>query len=180
MSRIGKKPIALPKGVSVVITDGVVTVKGAKGSLSQDLCNKVTIAQAGDIISVEPITTVEKSSAYWGLYRTLVANMVQGVSAGFSKTLEIQGTGYRASLNGKNLGLSLGFSHPVEIAPPENIDFEVDKTGLKVTVHGISKQMVGKIAADVRNKRPVEPYKGKGVRYAGEVVILKVGKSAKK
>lgn len=185
MSRVGKKPVVLPSGVSVKMTGSVVEVKGPKGSLARETFGRISLEQKANELFVTPVTqtvTKKKSgpvSAFWGLYRTLVANMVQGVHEGYSKTLEIQGTGYRANMEGKKLNLVLGFSHPVLLDPPAGIVFDVDKTG-KVMVQGIDKELVGRVAAEVRGVRPVEPYKGKGVRYLNEVVKLKVGKSAGK
>jgi len=178
MSRIGKQPITLPTGVEVRIDGADVTVKGPKGELSQRIDPDLAIEQQdGQLVLTRP-TEQSRHRAMHGLYRTLVANMVTGVSQGFSKTLEMQGVGYRAQMQGTNLVLNIGFSHPVEVPPPANIDFEVDGTS-KIIVKGVSKQQVGQVAADVRKIRPPEPYKGKGIRYAGEYVRRKAGKAGK-
>jgi len=178
MSRIGKQPITLPTGVEVRIDGADVTVKGPKGELSQRIDPDLVIEQLdGQLVLTRP-TEQSRHRAMHGLYRTLVANMVTGVSEGFSKTLEMQGVGYRAQMQGTNLVLNIGFSHPVEVPPPATIEFEVDGTS-KIIVKGVSKQQVGQVAADVRKIRPPEPYKGKGIRYAGEYVRRKAGKAGK-
>ena len=178
MSRIGKQPITLPTGVEVRIDGADVTVKGPKGELSQRIDPDLVIEQLdGQLVLTRP-TEQSRHRAMHGLYRTLVANMVTGVSQGFSKTLEMQGVGYRAQMQGTNLVLNIGFSHPVEVPPPATIEFEVDGTS-KIIVKGVSKQQVGQVAADVRKIRPPEPYKGKGIRYAGEYVRRKAGKAGK-
>jgi len=191
MSRIGKKPIPIPEGVTVDVKPGLVTVKGPKGELRQEVSPAMRIsrgdasAATGDEGREAPAATlaVERPSdrgehrALHGLTRSLIANMVQGVTEGFEKRLEIQGVGYRARLQGKALELSVGYSHPVSVTAPEGIDFEVP-VPTQVVVRGIDKQLVGEIAARIRRARPPEPYKGKGVRYAGEYVRRKVGKRA--
>lgn len=177
MSRIGKSPITVPEGVEVVIEPGSVTVKGPKGELSEKISRDLTVSQDGDTITVTRPTDRGEHKALHGLSRSLIANMVEGVTNGFEKTLEIQGVGYRAQLKGKDLVLALGYSHPVEITAPEGIEFEVPEP-TEVKVRGISKQMVGETAANIRKRRPPEPYKGKGIRYRGEHVIRKVGKRA--
>ena len=172
MSRIGKNPITVPEGVEVVIEPGLVTVKGPKGELSEKISRDLTVTQDGDTVTVARPTDRGEHRALHGLSRSLIANMVEGVTNGFEKTLEIQGVGYRAQLKGKDLVLALGYSHPVEITAPEGIEFEVPEP-TEVKVRGISKQMVGETAANIRKRRPPEPYKGKGIRYAGERVVLK-------
>lgn len=171
-------PIPLPRGVEVRI-DGVrVSVKGPKGQLERDLTPDITLQQEDGTITLVRPTDQPRHRALHGLTRSLVFNMVQGVSEGFSKTLEMQGVGYRAQMQGKDLVLAIGFSHPVVIPPPENIEFEVDGTS-KIIIKGINKEQVGQVAADVRKIRPPEPYKGKGIRYAGEYVRRKAGKAGK-
>ena len=178
MSRIGKKPIQVPAGVTVAIEGTTVTVKGAKGELSRTFSDLVTIAQEGEEILVTRNDDTSDSNAQQGLVRTLINNMVVGVSAGFQKKLELTGVGYRLALKGKDLDLSLGYSHPVIYVAPENISFEVpDNT--HITVNGISKEQVGQVAAEIRMKRPPEPYKGKGIHYEGEHIRRKLGKAAK-
>lgn len=175
MSRIGKKPIKVPTGVTVVLNNGVLEVKGPKGVLTRDTFGRIQLSQQNDEVSVS--IPADSENAYWGLYRTLIANMVHGVSAGFSESLEIQGTGYRASVAAEELVLTVGYSHPVKLKPYQGIRFEVDKTG-DVHVHGIDKELVTQTAAKIRAVRPAEPYHGKGIRYKGQVIKTKPGKSA--
>jgi large subunit ribosomal protein L6 len=177
MSRIGKKPIAVPSGVTVTIDPDVVRVHGPKGELSERIPRDITVAQEGEEILVTRPTDRGEHRALHGLTRSLVANMVEGVTEGFQKTLEIQGVGYRAQLKGKDLELALGYSHPVPVKAPDGIEFEVPQP-TRVIVKGISKQAVGEVAAYIRKQRPPEPYKGKGIRYEGEYVARKVGKRA--
>ncbi len=177
MSRIGRKPIEIPDGVDVKVTPGHVTVKGPKGELAQDLSTEMKVELADSTVTVERPTDRGEHRALHGLTRSLIANMVQGVTEGYEKRLEIQGVGYRAQLRGKGLELLLGFSHPVSVEAPEGVEFEVPQP-TEIVVRGIDKQQVGQIAADIRKRRPPEPYKGKGVRYAGEQVTRKVGKRA--
>jgi large subunit ribosomal protein L6 len=177
MSRIGKKPISVPSGVTVTIDPGVVRVHGPKGELSERIHRDITVAQDGEEILVTRPTDRGEHRALHGLTRSLVANMVEGVTDGFQKTLEIQGVGYRAQLKGRDLELALGYSHPVPVKAPEGIEFEVPQP-TRVIVRGISKQAVGEVAAYIRKQRPPEPYKGKGIRYEGEYVARKVGKRA--
>jgi large subunit ribosomal protein L6 len=177
MSRIGKKPIEIPEGVSVEIGDGEVTVKGPKGELRQTVSPAMRIEQTNGTLSVERPTDRGEHRALHGLTRSLIANMVEGVTDGFEKRLQIQGVGYRARLQGKALELAVGYSHPVSIPAPEGIEFEVPQP-TEVVVRGIDKQLVGEVAARIRKQRPPEPYKGKGIRYAGEYVRRKVGKRA--
>jgi large subunit ribosomal protein L6 len=177
MSRIGKKPIEIPAGVSVSVDPGRVMVNGPLGELTQQLPQRMKVEQAdGEIVVTRP-TERGDDRALHGLTRSLVANMVEGVTKGFEKRLEIQGVGYRAALRGQSLELSVGFSHPVVIEPPAGITFEVP-TQTEVIVKGIDKQQVGQTAAEVRSVRPPEPYKCKGIRYQGEYVRRKVGKRA--
>ncbi len=177
MSRIGKQPIEVPAGVLVSIDPGRVTVAGPKGELRQVVPLRMNVAQEESSILVTRPTERGEDRALHGLTRTLIANMVEGVTKGFEKRLEIQGVGYRAALAGANLELQVGFSHIVRIVPREGISFEVP-TPTQVIVRGIDKQMVGQTAAEIRKVRPPEPYKGKGIRYEGEHVRRKVGKRA--
>jgi large subunit ribosomal protein L6 len=179
MSRIGKRPITLPAKVTVTINGQEVAVKGPKGELKRVLPAGVTVEQEGDNINVNRVDDSRMARERHGLCRTLVANMVEGVSNGFQRRLEIQGVGYRAAVQGKNLNLSMGYSHPVLIEPPEGIQFAVENN-TNVTVTGIDKEIVGNVAAKIRSVRPPEPYKGKGIRYAGEFVRRKVGKTGGK
>jgi large subunit ribosomal protein L6 len=177
MSRIGRKPIPLPSGVDVSIAPGRVAVKGPLGALEQDVPQRITVEQRDAELLVTRPTDRGEDRALHGLTRTLVANMVEGVTKGFEKRLEIQGVGYRAQLKGVDLELALGFSHPVEVKAPDGIAFEVPQP-TQIVVKGIDKQRVGQVAAEIRSVRPPEPYKGKGVRYSGEYVRRKVGKRA--
>ena len=179
MSRIGRLPIPVPSGVDVDITDRLVTVKGPKGTLTHTLAEPIVIEKAddGSLLVTRP-DDEKRSKERHGLSRTLVANMVTGVTEGFTKTLEIVGTGYRVQAKGSDLEFALGFSHPVNIPAPEGITFEV-QAPTRFVVRGIDKQQVGEVAANIRKLRKPEPYKGKGVRYAGEHVRRKVGKAGK-
>ena len=177
MSRIGRTPIPLPEGVSVNISGQKVTVAGPKGELRHTVVEPIRVSESDGTLVVTRPTDRGPHRALHGLSRTLVANMVQGVSAGFERRLEIVGVGYRAQLRGASLELAVGFSHPVTIEPPEGIQFEVP-TPTQLVVRGIDKQAVGQVAAQIRAVRPPEPYKGKGIRYVGEVVRRKVGKRA--
>ncbi|MCX6393866.1 MAG: 50S ribosomal protein L6 [Solirubrobacterales bacterium] len=177
MSRIGKNPIPIPDGVSFKIAPELVTVTGPKGELSERVDRDMTIEEKDGQVTVSRPSDRGQHRALHGLTRTLLANMVEGVTNGFEKRLEIQGVGYRAALKGKNLELALGYSHPVFIDAPEGIEFEVPQP-TNVIIRGNSKQAVGQIAAVIRKKRPPEPYKGKGIRYEGEYVARKVGKRA--
>ncbi len=178
MSRIGKMPITVPAGVEVKIDGTTVSVKGAKGELSRTFRPFVTIEQEGDQIVVNRIDDSRDAKAQHGLVRTLVANMIEGVSAGFSKKLQLVGVGYRAALKGKDLEMQLGYSHPVLVACPEGITFECPQP-TEIIVSGASKEQVGQVAADIRKWRKPEPYKGKGIRYEGEYIRRKLGKAAK-
>jgi large subunit ribosomal protein L6 len=177
MSRIGKRPIEVPAGVLVSIDPGRVTVSGPKGELRQQVPQRMKISHEDGTITVTRPTERGEDRALHGLTRTLVANMVEGVTNGFEKKLEIQGVGYRAALSGTNLELQVGYSHPVRIVPREGISFEVP-VPTQIVVRGIDKQIVGQTAAEIRKVRPPEPYKGKGIRYEGEFVRRKVGKRA--
>jgi len=177
MSRIGRKPVPVPDAVSVEIGQGDIAVKGPKGELRQVLSPDMKIEQEDGTVTVSRPTDRGEHRALHGLTRSLIANMVEGVTDGFEKRLEIQGVGYRAALKGKKLELALGYSHPVVIQPRAGISFEVP-TPTEVIVKGIDKQMVGQTAAEIRKVRPPEPYKGKGIRYQGEYVRRKVGKRA--
>jgi large subunit ribosomal protein L6 len=179
MSRIGKAPISVPDKVSVSLNGLAVTVKGPKGELSRTLPEGVSIAQDGNTILVSPTSSHRRSRERHGLCRTLVANMVEGVSQGFTRKLEIVGVGYRAALQGKKLVVSAGYSHQVEMDPPAGITFAVDGN-TTVLVSGADKEMVGNEAAKVRAIRPPEPYKGKGIKYEGEKILRKAGKTGKK
>ncbi len=179
MSRIGRSPIPVPSGVKVDLADSSVTVTGPQGTLARDLPAGISISQEGEVLVVERPDDEREHRALHGLTRSLVANMVTGVTQGFSKELEIVGVGYRANAKGPGaLELALGFSHPVNVNAPEGITFEVP-TPTRIIVKGIDKEKVGQVAADIRKIRKPEPYKGKGVRYAGERVLRKAGKAAK-
>jgi large subunit ribosomal protein L6 len=177
MSRIGNKPIEIPEGVTVDVSPGRVSVKGPKGELSQQVSTQMQVETSNGTLTVKRPTDRGEHRALHGLTRSLIANMVEGVTQGFEKRLEIQGVGYRARLQGKALELSVGYSHTVSVAAPDGIEFEVPQP-TQVVVRGIDKQLVGEIAARIRRVRPPEPYKGKGIRYAGEHVRRKVGKRA--
>ena len=177
MSRIGRQPIPVPSGVELSIEPDLVRVKGPKGELQERISRDIAVAQEDGQIVVTRPSDRRDHRALHGLTRTLVANMVQGVTDGFEKRLEIQGVGYRAALKGKDIELSVGYSHPVTIEAPAGIEFEVPQP-TRITVRGSSKQAVGEVAARIRKVRPPEPYKGKGIRYEGEYVQRKVGKRA--
>ena len=180
MSRIGKSPIAVPSGVDVTIADGAITVKGPKGTLSRSIPGQISVRKDEATLLVERPNHERDSRALHGLTRTLVANMVQGVTGGFVKELDIVGVGYRAEAQGPNkLRLSLGFSHPVMVDAPEGVTFEVPQP-TRIIVKGIDKETVGQVAANIRSIRKPEPYKGKGVRYLDERIIRKAGKAGKK
>jgi large subunit ribosomal protein L6 len=177
VSRIGRQPIEIPDGVEVDVKPGAVKVKGPKGELNQTVDRDMKVAIDDGTVTVERPTDRGEHRALHGLTRSLIANMVEGVTDGFERRLEIQGVGYRAQLKGKALEMALGYSHPVTIPAPDGIEFEVPQP-TEVVVRGIDKQLVGETAARIRKSRPPEPYKGKGVRYAGEHVARKVGKRA--
>ncbi|WP_380872704.1 50S ribosomal protein L6 [Sphingomonas sp. DBB INV C78] len=175
MSRIGKKPVAVPAGVTATIEGRQLSVKGPKGTLSIPLADEVTYALEDGGISVQPANETKRARSFWGMQRTLVQNLVTGVTEGFSKTLQITGVGYRANLQGKNLKLQLGYSHDVDFAVPEGITIATpDQTTVQIS--GIDKQQVGQVAAEIRRWRKPEPYKGKGIKYAGEFIFRKEGK----
>ena len=179
MSRIGRMPIAVPAGVTVEIAENNhVTVKGPKGTLVRDLAIEMTIRKENDEIIVERPNDLKKMRSLHGLTRSLLQNMVTGVTEGYTKTLEINGVGYRAEKSGKNLTLHLGYSHPVDMVDPEGLESEVQDN--KIIIKGIDKEKVGQYAAEIRDKRRPEPYKGKGIKYADEVIRRKVGKTGKK
>ncbi len=179
MSRIGKMPITVPAGVDVAVEGQTVRVKGSRGSLERTLRPEVRIEMEGSTIKVMPVDESGTARAQWGLSRTLIANMVEGVSKGFEKHLELAGVGYRASKQGQRLVLTVGFSHPVHIDPPTGIEFDVPNP-TNVLVKGYDREVVGEIAAKIRGVRPPEPYKGKGIHYKGERIRRKVGKTGKK
>ncbi len=183
MSRIGRKPIDLPKGVEVKVNGSTVSVKGPKGQLTQDIHSELKVEVSADGVSVTRPNDSRLNKAQHGLARTLISNMVEGVTSGFKRSLQIIGVGYRVQAKGKGLEMALGFSHPVEIDPVEGITFEVEVDNRakinRLHILGIDKQLVGQVAADIRSIRPPEPYKGKGIRYVDEVVIKKAGKAGK-
>ena len=178
MSRIGKMPVTLPSGVDVKVDGTRVTVKGSKGELSREFTDRVSFSMDDGVITVGREDDTRESRALHGLSRALLANMVEGVTEGFTKVLEIQGVGYRASLKGSNIELLVGFSHPVDVKAPKGITFDVPEP-TRILVSGIDKEQVGEVAANIRKVRPPEPYKGKGIRYAGEYVRRKAGKAGK-
>ena len=180
MSRIGKLPVSLPKGVNIEIKKNLVTVKGPKGELTRNFTPEINLAQEDGQVNVTRNSDHRTHRAKHGLTRALLNNMVVGVSNGFTRELTIEGVGYRAAVDGKNLVLSVGYSHPVVIPPPEGISFAVpDRAGRQLMVTGIDKEMVGEISAQIRRVRPPEPYKGKGIRYANEKIRRKAGKAGK-
>ena len=179
MSRVGKQPIPVTQGVKVQIDGGTVTVTGPKGTLAREVVNpNISVVQEDGRLVVTRANDEKEQRSMHGLYRTLLSNMVTGVSTGFTKTLEIQGVGYRVQKQGNNLLLNLGFSHPVEVLPPPGVEFAVEGNN-RVLVTGIDKELVGQVSANIRKIRPPEPYKGKGIRYQGEVVRRKAGKAGK-
>lgn len=179
MSRIGKKPISLPAGVKVTVDGNIITVQGPKGTLAQTLPQGITISQEDNQVLVERADDNKQQRAFHGLSRALIANMVEGVTNGFEKKLELVGVGYRAQMQGKKLVISIGFSHPVEIDAPEGIEFEVPAP-TRITIKGIDKQLVGNTAAHIRAIRKPEPYKGKGIKYENEYIRRKAGKAGAK
>ena len=175
MSRIGKKPVAIPSGVTATVADGVLSMKGPKGTLSMPMAEEVTWDVQADSIGVQPANDTKRARAFWGMQRTLVQNLVTGVTEGFSKKLLITGVGYRAASQGKVLKLQLGYSHDVNFDIPEGIEIKTpDQTTVEIS--GIDKQKVGQVAAEIRRWRKPEPYKGKGIKYAGEYIFRKEGK----
>ncbi len=177
MSRIGIKPIEIPSGVTVQVNGSNVEMKGSLGTLKCEVKDPIIPKLNGTTLTVERPSDAKSVKALHGLFRSLLANMVLGVSKGFEKELELQGVGYRASLKGKGLSLALGYSHPITFDAPAGISFEVSKKQTEIVIKGMDKQLVGQVAADIRQFRKVEPYKGKGIRYKGEHVIRKAGKS---
>lgn len=175
MSRIGKQPVVVPQGVEVKLSGGEISIKGKLGTMTRTLHNQMEVVQEGSELLVKPRHGGKKTSALWGLTRALLANMVTGVTEGFSKSMEVRGVGYRAAVQGRIMNLSLGYSHPVNYALPDGISAVVDKNTL-ITVTGMDKQQVGQTCAEIRSYRKPEPYKGKGVRYVGEFVVMKEGK----
>ncbi len=178
MSRIGKLPVQIPAGVKVALEGVAIDVQGPKGKLQRELPEKVNVAVEGQVIVVSPLTTDATHRSLQGLTRTLIANMVDGVTKGYEKVLEINGVGYRADVKGDVLNLALGYSHPIEYKLPQGISAEVEKQ-TKITVRGIDKELVGATAAKIRSFRSPEPYKGKGIKYADERIIRKAGKTGK-
>ena len=178
MSRIGKKPIEIPQEVEVKLEDEMIIVKGPKGSLELKLRPEIEVKVEENVIKVLPKKETKKTKAFWGLFRSLIANMVKGVTEGYQKKLEVQGIGYRAEIDNAtgDLVLEVGYSHPVRYKKPEGIEISVDKN--VITIAGIDKQKVGQVAAEIRSIRPPDPYKGKGIRYLGEKIKLKLGKKA--
>jgi large subunit ribosomal protein L6 len=178
MSRIGKKAVQVPKGITATIDGQKVSMKGPKGELAFVADDNILVKMEDGAVAVSPRDETKKARAAWGMSRTMVANLIEGVTKGFERKLEINGVGYRAALNGTKLTLNLGYSHPIEIDPPDGISFELESP-TRLAVVGIDKELVGQVAAQVRSTRKPEPYKGKGVRYAGEQVRRKAGKAGK-
>jgi len=176
MSRVGKQPITVPENVEVKIEGDLVIVKGPKGELKQQIRPEIKVEIKDGEVTLKPAKFHKGTQALWGTYRSHIANMIEGVIEGFEKKLEIEGVGYKANLEGKDLILNLGYSHPIKIKAPEGIEFKVEKN--LITVLGIDKQLVGQVAAEIRSKRKPEPYKGKGIRYKDEVIRRKAGKKA--
>ena len=175
MSRIGKRPVSIPNGVTADIAEGTLTVKGPKGTLSLNMREEISYTVDGDSIVVKPANATKQARAFWGMQRTLVENLITGVTQGYTKVLEITGVGYRANIQGKNLKLQLGYSHDVDFAVPEGIEVKTpDNTTVEIS--GIDKQKVGQVAAEIRRWRKPEPYKGKGIKYRGEYIFRKEGK----
>jgi large subunit ribosomal protein L6 len=179
VSRIGKKPIPIPNKVQVTLDGSAVTVKGPKGELFHKFPTEISIAQEGDQVIVTRPTDQQHHRALHGMVRALINNMVVGVSDGFERVLTIEGVGYRAELDGETLVLYLGYSHTIPVEPPPDVDFVVEERGRVIRIRGIDKQVVGELAANIRKMRPPEPYKGKGVRYEGELIRRKAGKAGK-
>ena len=189
MSRIGKKPVVLPNGVTAELTAGTLTIKGPKGSLSQDVHPKVMVSVAENEVLVDVAKKEDKKEkALWGLFRALVQNMVDGVTTGYTKSLDVVGVGFKAESKGKSIGLSLGFSHPIDFPLPDGIEVKMEKDPSKITItqyqttitlSGIDKQLVGQVAANIRSLKEPEPYKGKGIRYSDETILRKAGKVMK-
>lgn len=180
MSRIGKQPIAVPAKVQVKIDGAKISIKGPKGELSRELPSEVSVSQEGDTLTVSRQDDSRVCRQMHGLSRSLVSNMVEGVSKGFERKLQLQGVGYRAQVKGKDLVLNVGYSHPVEIPPPDGVQFAIEEKGVVIVISGYDKEVVGNISAQIRAVRPPEPYKGKGIRYSDEVVRRKAGKAGGK
>jgi large subunit ribosomal protein L6 len=176
MSRLGKQPITIPSGVEVTVADGLITVKGPKGTLTKPTHELVTITVADGTVATAPVDESKEANALWGTYAAHLHNLIGGVTEGFEKKLEIEGVGYRAEAQGQNLTLNVGYSHPVVMPAPEGVTVGVEKN--VISIAGIDKEVVGQYAANVRKVRPPEPYKGKGIRYQGEFIIRKQGKKA--
>jgi large subunit ribosomal protein L6 len=175
MSRTGKKPVAIPAGVTATMEDGIISVKGPKGVLTLAMVSEVTYALEGDTLTIKPANETKRARSFWGMQRTLVQNLMTGVTTGFSKTLEITGVGYRANMQGKNLKLQLGYSHDVDVAVPDDLNVKTpDQTTIEIS--GADAQKVGQLAAEIRRWRKPEPYKGKGIKYRGEYIFRKEGK----
>lgn len=174
MSKIGKKPIKIPKDISVIISDGIIKVMGPKGELERQIPREILVSQEGDELIVTPVSKSKKTPALWGTSRAVIANMIIGIEKGFEKKLEIEGIGFKAQIQGENLVLNLGFSHPVIFKVPEGVKITVEKN--VITISGISKELVGQAAANIRALKKPEPYKGKGIRYVGEIIKRKAGK----
>ena len=177
MSRIGKLPVKIPSGVTITVDDHKIVVKGPKGQLEQSLLDRINVAVEGDTLTVTRLNDEKMSKAQHGLIRALINNMVVGVSQGFEKKLEVNGVGFRVNGGGQNLEMALGYSHPVKYQAPEGVALTVDK--MNITVSGIDKQQVGQVAAEIRSLKKPEPYKGKGIKYADEVILRKAGKAGK-
>lgn len=178
MSKIGKQPIEIPSGVEFKLNGNLVLVKGEKGELKREIHSTIKIELKDNLVILSPAKETKKTMALWGLSRMLLKNMIEGVDKGFEKKLELEGIGYKVALQGKDLNLSLGFSHQVEFKAVPGVDFKVEKN--TISVSGINKETVGQVAADIRKLRPPEPYKGKGIHYVGEVIKRKAGKKAVK
>lgn len=177
MSKIGKKSIEIPQGVEIKVDKGEMEIRGPKGMLSLRMEKGIEVKIEESIISLEKTREGKKFQAFWGLYRSLISNMIEGVTKGYSKKLELQGVGFRMNVQGRKINLALGFSHPVEVEVPEGLEAKIEENNT-LTISGMDKQKVGQFAAEVRGLKPVEPYKGKGFRYQGEKVRRKVGKKA--
>ncbi len=177
MSRVGKRPIAIPKGVKISHSGDTVTVEGPKGKLSQKMINIISLEIKGEEAILTRPSDSKQNRAYHGLYRALIANMVKGVTQGFVRDLELQGVGYKVEQTGKSVTFALGFSHPISLLPPAGIKIDI-QSPIKLSISGIDKQLVGQVAAKIRSLKPPEPYKGKGIRYVGEHVRHKAGKTA--
>ena len=179
MSRIGKAPISIPNGAKIEVKEGVVFVSGSKGKLEQKIHPDMSVEIEDGVLTVKRPSDSRQHRSLHGLTRALINNMVVGVSEGFTKTLQIEGVGYRAEVQGKDLILNVGYSHPVKFEPPQDVSFAVENRNKTIIITGIDKQVVGELAANIRKQRPPEPYKGKGIRYDGELIRRKAGKAGK-